>query len=188
MKAMESAVLIDDLQAQVRRIIATATTLKQLLPVDLDKAPAPGAWSVAQILAHLNFYGDYYLPALEKALAQAPPAKKYFKPGWLGNYFTKLISPNAAGEVRGKMKSPAQARPSSFVKAVDTLPVFIGQQQWLLELLEEARTKDLGSVRVPISIAKMIRLKAGDTFRFLIGHQQRHLLQLTRTLHQLQLN
>ncbi len=188
MKTIEAAVLIDDLQSQVRRILATAMTLKQLLPVDLDKSPAPGAWSAAQILAHLNFYGDYYLPALEQALHKASPARKYFKPGWLGNYFTKLISPDAAGGIRSKMKSPAQARPSAAVKGVEVLPVFIAQQQRLLELLEQARTKDLTSTRVPISIMKLIRIKTGDTFRFLVGHEQRHMLQLSRTLHQLQLH
>lgn len=188
MKTFESSVLIDDLQAQVRRILATAGSLKQLLPAGLDRSPAPGAWSVAQILAHLNFYGEYYLPALEKALQKAGPSKARFRPGWLGNYFTKLISPNAVGEVRSKLKAPAQHRPASAVRGAEVLPVFIRQQQDLLELLEKARAKDLGGARVSVSIAPLIRMKAGDTFRFLIGHEQRHFLQVTRTLHQLQLN
>jgi uncharacterized damage-inducible protein DinB len=35
---------------------------------------------------------------------------------------------------------------------------------------------------VPISIAKFIKIRLGDTFRFLIAHQQRHFAQVANTL------
>jgi hypothetical protein len=62
------------------------------------------------------------------------------------------------------------------------LDEFAEQQQMILELLETARTKNLRSIRIPISISKLIKLTLGDTFRFVIAHHQRHFVQIENTL------
>jgi len=59
---------------------------------------------------------------------------------------------------------------------------FIQQQQWWLQLLSEARNIDLAKSRIPVSMVPFIRLKAGDVFRFLVAHQQRHFVQVNHTL------
>jgi hypothetical protein len=51
-----------------------------------------------------------------------------------------------------------------------------------------ALSTDMGKLRLPISISKLIKLKAGDTFRFLIAHQQRHFVQLQNAMNVLELN
>jgi hypothetical protein len=49
-------------------------------------------------------------------------------------------------------------------------------------MLEQSKKINLNKARVPISIAKFIKLKLGDVFGFLIAHNQRHILQAERAL------
>ena len=59
---------------------------------------------------------------------------------------------------------------------------FIQHQETLLQYLFQARTVDLAKTRIPISIAKIIRLKLGDILLFVINHTDRHLVQASKLL------
>ena len=48
-------------------------------------------------------------------------------------------------------------------------------------LLEQAKQVDLVKVKTAISLTKLIRLRLGDTFRFLVTHIERHVLQAQLT-------
>ncbi|MEO5563653.1 MAG: DinB family protein [Chitinophagaceae bacterium] len=181
MKRYKSIELLDQLQSDVRALLVTANYLKSEDPAILLEQPAPGKWTVIQVVEHLNSYGLYYLPALEKSLQEDKPAVEMFKPGLLGNYFTKMMKP-VEGKVKYKMKSPKDHRPGPFPDPMPVLQKFISQQQTLLDLLEKAKAKNIGAIRTPASISKWVRMKMGDTFRFLIAHELRHFVQITRTL------
>lgn len=182
MQKFNSEELLLQLQSTVRSHIAAATRLKQEDPAFLLEQPAAGRWSVIQVVQHLNTYGEFYLPAIRKALQQSAPARPYFKPGWLGNYFTRMISPDAVGNIGKKMKAAPRHCPSFHADAQPVIALFLQQQYVLLELLEKARSKDLTGIRTPISIASFVSLRLGDTFRFLVAHQERHFIQIERTL------
>lgn len=182
MKKFNSIDLINKLQGDVRSMILEATQLQSVDPGLLLQEPAARKWSVIQVLEHLNTYGDYYLVALEKSLENRKPAATNFKPGWLGDYFTKLMLPTEEGVVKNKMQSPKNHRPAKHPDAFPVLKTFLEQQHYLLDLLEKAKSKDIGSIRTPISLSKLIRLKTGDVFRFLIAHEQRHFVQIANTL------
>jgi hypothetical protein len=174
--------LLNDLQYRVRRMIEEVIVLKSEDPGCLLEIPAPGKWSVTQVLEHLNSYSHYYLPAIEQAMKKNKAAKVYFKPGWLGNYFTKLMEAGQNGQVKNKMKTPKAHRPDPQPDWLPVVNTFLAQQQQLLELLEQAKIKDIGSIRVPVSISRFIQLKMGDTFRFLVAHGERHFIQLRNVL------
>ena len=181
----QTTVFLEDLQQQTEAILQQAVSEWQLLPpAVLAKQPAPGQWSAAQCLEHLNYYSRYYHPAIEKAIAAGRNARPSatFKAGWLGAYFTKLMAPQANGSLKSKMKAPKNAVPSEAPDPRAVLAEFIDHQETLLKLLEQAASVNIGRLRVPISIAPWIRLKLGDTFAFLIAHEQRHALQLTRAI------
>ncbi|ASZ13310.1 DinB family protein [Chitinophaga pendula] len=179
MKTINSKVLLEDLQADVRRIITAAGELKQRSMMTLEAQSAPGQWSVAQVLEHLNIYCRFYLPAIENKLhLHQNQSRPQFKPGWLGDYFTKLMLPRQDNTIARKMKAPKNAIPASHPDAHQMLEEFINHQHQLLLLLQVAATADLQKIRIPISISRMIRLKLGDTLRFVIAHQQRHFLQI----------
>jgi DinB superfamily len=182
MKNYKSIELLESLQADTRQLILIANYLQTTDPGLLLQEPVPGKWSVIQILEHLNSYGRYYLLAIERSLEKDKPAIEVFKPGWLGNYFTKLMRPGENGIIANKMQSPKDHRPSKYLDAFPVLTTFLEQQHYLLELLELAKSKNIGSIRTAVSISRFIRLKLGDTFRFLIGHEQRHFVQIENTL------
>ncbi|MGX5818374.1 DinB family protein [Chitinophaga lutea] len=175
--------LHEDVQA-VRNVLH-----KQLLPqphAALLQQPAPGSWSAIQCLDHLNGYGQFYIPrlraALEKGAAQGVAAKPTFKSSWLGNYFTNLMVPKEDGSLRMKMQAPKGYRPVQQPDAEKTLQEFGRQQDQFLHLLQQASSTDIARVKVPTTLSSLLKLSAGDTFRFLIAHEQRHVLQALRAV------
>ena len=64
----------------------------------------------------------------------------------------------------------------------ETINRFIVQQQKTLDLIEIARSKDLTKIKTAISISKWIKLRLGDTFKVVIYHNQRHILQCSTIL------
>lgn len=182
MQKYNSLELLEKLQADTRQLILETNYLKTTDPGILLQEPAVGKWSMIQVLEHLNSYGNYYLLAIEKSLKQNKPAIDLFKPGWLGDYFTKLMKPEENGTIAHKMQSPKDHRPHSHPDALPVLTAFLEQQHYLLELLESAKEKNIGSIRTPVSISRFIKLKTGDVFRFLIAHEQRHFVQIENTL------
>lgn len=182
MKTTDKNQLLDRLENDTRAIVLRTNYLLQEDPEWLLQQPAPGRWSVAQVIEHLNTYGRYYLPLLEKAVKKAPVRNGgKFKSGWLGDYFTKSMLPKE-GVVANPMKAFKNYRPVPDIDSKKVLDEFIEQEQTLLKLLAESRKADIGAVRIPISISPMIRLKLGDIFRFMIAHHQRHFVQVENTL------
>ncbi len=178
MPKFKSFEFLESLQNDVRQIILAANYLKSTDPGILLQAPAPGKWSVIEVLEHLNSYGRYYLLAMERSMNTNKEAVASFRPGWFGNYFTKLMKPGENGRITNKMQSPKDHRPSKYLDAFPVLNTFLEQQHYLLDLLELAKSKNIGAIRTPISISKFIKLKLGDTFRFFIAHEQRHFVQI----------
>ena len=186
MQTIKTSALINDLQQQTEEFLQKAISEWQMLPPSkLLLQPGENNWSAAQCLAHLNSYGYYYLPAIEKAINMAKThslqANEY-KPGWLGDYFTKLMMPPTKGKKMKKMSSPKNHYPSADVDSDSVIQEFINQQEKMLSLLEEARSINIEKSKVAISIAKFIKLQLGDVFRFLIAHTYRHVLQAERAL------
>lgn len=178
MKHFKTESLLSTLKKDVEQLQAASQHLHNANAVKLTLAPEQGKWSATQCLEHLNIYNRYYLPAIETALDEAQKGQNaWFNPGTLGNYFTNMMSPKDIYEPKGKMKTFAAFKPAKALNVDAVFSEFDGHQQKLLDLLERAREYDLEAVRIPVSMTKMIKLKLGDTFRFLIAHEQRHMMQ-----------
>ena len=176
-------VLQQDTEAQLDKAIRE---WQMTTPEKLSRQPSPTQWSAKQCLSHLNGYGDYYLPAIGRAIEQARQqgreAGDSFRPGTLGNYFTRVMQTTPGGTPVKKMKTFKKHDPSNDEDADAVTARFIGQQEKLLSLIGQARAVDLAAVRVPISIAPFIRLKLGDVLMFVIAHSMRHFRQAERAL------
>jgi hypothetical protein len=182
MKKIKTAELIERLKADSRQVILQINYLTKEDPETLMKQPGENRWSVAQIIEHLNSYGRYYLPRIKTSLAETNHVSSaYYTPGWLGDYFTKSMLPKNNGQVTNKMQAPKDHRPSNDIDNRSVLEEFLQQEYLLLELLDKAETVNLEKIRIPISISRFIKLKLGDTFRFLIAHHQRHFVQIENT-------
>ena len=183
MKKITTQSFIEQLETDTRQVIVALKRLQQQDPETLLQQPAPGKWSVAQVIEHLNTYGRYYLPKIREELCHAKfPANAYFSPGMLGGYFTKSMKPKPDGTIANKMKAFKNHSPEASVDSKTALDEFEQQELLLLQLLNKARNTDLGKIRIPISIAPFIKLKLGDVFAFIIAHHQRHFVQINNTL------
>lgn len=183
MKTINSRMLLEQLQSDVRGIILNAQQLQSLSMNALSNPPAAGKWSVAQVLEHLNFYARHYITSIEQNLhLHETRPSVLFTSGWLGNYFTGLMKPKEDNAIPRKMKAPKNAVPSAQPDASKMLEEFILHQYHLLNLLQIAKTANLNCIRIPTSLSKFISLKLGDTFRFFIAHEQRHFVQIESVL------
>ncbi len=183
MKSIENKVLISNLEDRLELHLKESISLFQNLHESVLLKPASnGGWSIAQCLEHLNTYGRYYLPVIKKALENQPQQEGslLFKSSYLGAYFTQLMEPK---EKMKKMKAAKNHTPLSNLDAHKVVAEFIEQQEELLKLLKQSTSVDMNAVRIPISIAKWIKLKLGDVFQFLVAHNHRHILQAKRNLY-----
>ena len=183
MKSFNSKKLLEDLMADVREIILEANNLQNLDAGILQVQPAEGKWSVAQVLGHLNFYSSFYIKTIEERLHRHDTQPKdLFHPGWFGNYFTNMMKPSADKKIKNQMKTMKKAIPPAHIDGNAALQQFIRDQHELLNLLQISLHADLNRIRIPLTISNLLTLKLGDTFRFFVAHEQRHMLQIKNTL------
>ena len=183
MKKFKSEELIDQLEQDIRQIIAAAEHLKTADPIKLNYTSKEGTWSVAQTLEHLNLYNRHYLPHIEKSMVTITKhLSAWLVPGFWGNYFTRMISPTNVYEIKNKMKTGKAFIPSKGENVDAVFSEFLQHQNKNLHILEVARRRNLNNIRIPVSISRFIRLKLGDILRFLVAHQQRHMIQARNAL------
>jgi hypothetical protein len=178
MKKFKSEELIDQLEADVKQIISAAEHLQTADPVKLNYCPEDGKWSAAQVLEHLNSYSRHYLPLIEKSVVHiSRDTSAWFVPGFWGNYFTKMMMPKNVYEISNKMKTSRSFTPTKGMNVDAVFKEFFQHQNKLLQLLEIARRRNMNTIHIPITISKLVRLKLGDMFRFMVAHEQRHMIQ-----------
>ena len=178
MKKFKTEELIDQLEADVKKIISAAQHLETAEPIKLNYCPEEGKWSVVQVLEHLNAYNRHYLPLVERSMIHiTKDVSAWFISGFLGNYFVNSMRPTNVFEVKKKMRTGRSFTPDKGANIETVFKEFFQHQNKLLSLLEVARRRNLNSVYVPTTFSKLIHFKLGDMFRFLIAHEQRHMIQ-----------
>ncbi|WP_339924560.1 DinB family protein [uncultured Cyclobacterium sp.] len=172
--------LIQDLVERTRININQIQKFSDLPITKLNWKPAPDSWSILECIEHLNLYGDFYIPELNKSIENSSISPKgNFKSGILGNYFAKSMLPK---ENLNKMKTFNDKNPMGSKLDKSTLHRFLTQQEQLLNLLEKASKVDLNKTKTAISISKWIKLRLGDTLRVVIYHNDRHMVQARKNL------
>lgn len=167
--------LISDLKNITEENIQFAEMLLDKEISDLNFRNSAESWSVLECLEHLNRYGDFYIPEIaDKISTSRFPPKTEFSSGILGNYFAKSMFPK---EKLNKMKTLKSMNPIHGNLDKNVIKTFISQQNHLLGLLEQSKKVNLEKTKTSISISKLIKLKLGDTFRFVIYHNLRHVEQ-----------
>lgn len=172
--------LLSELTTTTQQHIQYVETLLQKTDQELNHRKSENSWSILECVKHLNLYGDFYIPEITSRIASAySTSKTTFSPGILGNYFAKSMLPK---EKLNTMKTFRAMNPIHNKLDKDVLHEFIRQQQQILDLLEKSRNVDLEKTKTSISISKLIKLKLGDTLRFVIYHNVRHVEQAKRVL------
>ena len=173
---MQSEKLISELIVITRQNLNFAELLKQKSDSALNWRENPESWNVLECLEHLNLYGDFYIPEIESAIKNSKTIPQLkFNSGFLGNYFAMSMLPK---EKLNKIKTFKSKNPLNSNLDKVAIDRFADQQLKIIALLDQSRKVDLNKVKVKISISQWIKLKLGDTFRFVINHNSRHIQQI----------
>jgi hypothetical protein len=172
--------LLDDLIRLTEANSQAVVRLKALDSKQLNFRQNNKSWSILECIEHLNLYGDFYLPEIEKQILAQLGSKKpgIFKSGVLGGYFANIMQVKN-GKIK-KMKSPKDKNPINSNLNITTIDRFLKQQELLKSLLNQAKNVDLVKTKTSISLTKLVKLRLGDTFRFFVYHIERHVKQADR--------
>ncbi len=178
---------IERLLYQLDVVVSDVQGLAQCAGADFARRPAPGRWSPAEAIEHLNLTARLALPKFETAIEQAQ-AKNRFHPGpytygVLERWFLAKMEP----PVRGfRVKAPPKMRPAGDLDASRAAADFADLHGRLRELLKAANGLDLARVKVESAFSRWIRYSLGMGFWLLLAHDRRHIWQARQALQQLQ--
>ena len=174
---IEQSKLIAELRRETQKAKSQLEAFKTYTIEELNFKPNDAKWSVLECIEHLCRYGKFYLPEIEQRMIASESAPKpYFKSGLIGNYFVNMIK--ASNTKQLKTVKSMDTTGSQLNRG--TINQFTKQLEWLDVLLGQAQDVDLNKVKTSISLTKAIKLRLGDTLRFLVYHNERHLLQAKR--------
>lgn len=178
---IEQNQLIDELAALIDEAIDTTKDFKFLSERILNYKKNAREWSILECLEHLNLYGEFYIPEIEKKLlgSSSKNQNTIFKSGIIGNYFANLMK-EKNGKIK-KMKTPKDKDPINSNLSGATIDRLLIQLDSLKLLLEHCRTVDLVKVKTAISLTKFIKFRLGDTLIFVVYHINRHIIQALNT-------
>lgn len=169
--------LIQDIQELVEIV---EQQFAQASTEQLNWKANPNSWSVLECLEHLNRYSDFYHREIQQKIAKAATEKSstsLFKPSWLGNYFVDSVAPNN----QKAMKTFKRMNPGNSQLLADTvIENFLAHQVFLIQLVEKSESLNWNKIKVPLEFFKLIHLRLGDVFRFLVAHSQRHIIQASK--------
>jgi hypothetical protein len=160
--------------ADIDRINRRTTALvKGVGNEQLQRKPAEGGWSMAEVLEHLAVANESYLSAI--GATPLVPVRRDAKP-WQPSLFGRMLT-FAFRKPRLRMKSPRVFAPGARPRDA----VFHGFLRTQLELrraLERHLSSDLNLTRVTSPAVRWVRFNLGDCFEILITHADRHLDQI----------
>lgn len=186
MPTCDTRELIGDLQATLRGQLRRVEELRQLPLEMLQRRPAPGRWSVLEVLAHMNLSSGHYHRHLQRTYADENNGLRFrttFTPGFWGERMTRAMAPRHDRSIGWKMRTMGMFEPrTANTEGTKALEEFAAMCHGMVGLLERARTRGLEGEKVVSTLGPVLRFKAGDAFRFPVAHQERHFLQIERTL------
>jgi hypothetical protein len=155
---------------------------------ELNQAPASGAWTAVQCLAHLNTAGWLLLTRLERQINDARENGPYGEPpftyGFVSRTFVKMMRPDSSLSI----PSPPSYRPDPPYTLTSEAVVeeFLQLQDDLLACVEQSEGLDLRRVRVPSPALPILSISLGAWYEATIAHERRHLAQARRAVETVQ--
>jgi hypothetical protein len=172
---------IETFRTQFEQLSAQADALvTPLSDEQFTWQPAPGVWSVAECIEHLNVTARLYLPKLDEAISDAIRRGRYaegpFSYNWIGRFVVRSMEPPA----RVRMKAPKLFHPPPSRGRREIMAAFRAYQVQFVDRLRQANGLDLAGAKVSSPASKWIRLPLGSGFALMTAHERRHLWQAQR--------
>jgi hypothetical protein len=179
--------LIVDLLQELKRVTSDGAQFieKEINPLSEHQKnwkPTALSWSVNEVCAHLNSYAAYYHKIMRFKISKTKFLAKRdtFISSPLGKAAWTSIKLGNLQNIKRKLKAPKLYNPSFekvLLKGNDDSSFYKNQLE-LITILESASKVSLRKVKIPIAIARLVRLRLGDTLMFLVYHNERHLQQI----------
>jgi len=177
---INSKKLLSELNAMVSSHIEEVKLFLTLPEDKLQFKANPKSWSILECIEHLNLYAKFYNIEISKRIKNSnSKAAINFKSGYLGNKSAMDMLPKKGMKKMNTFKSKNPIYTKLDSKKV--LNNFITHQEELLDLLEEAKDKNLTKIKTSLTLP-LLKFRLGDTFRFVIYHNERHILQAKNIL------
>jgi DinB superfamily len=138
---------------------------------------APGTWSMAQCLDHLNLTGRKYLRALDRAIEEGRAknlvGRGPFRYGLLESWAVRTMD----APPMFRIKAPRAFLPASEGKIAESLAAFLALQDEFQQRLARADGLDLRRVKARSPVSRHLKFSLGKAFAGISAHQRRHLWQ-----------
>lgn len=150
--------------------------------------PAPGEWSVAECIAHLNLSSAAMLPrmraAFDDARALGPIGERPYKGALFGRVLARMVGPvpMLLGIRLGRTKTPRPFVPGSALPRADVVAEF---RRWAgeeLALLWSAEGLQIDRATLESPFVAGARYDAYSALWIVVRHELRHLVQADRAL------
>ena len=176
----KSKALIADLQKMVTSHIEYVKHLQSLSESKLSQKLNSQSWSVLECIEHLNLYAKFYNNEIEKRISKSSKShSEIFKSGYLGNKSVVSMLPSQTMKTMNTFKNKNPIHSNFDKKKV--LSNFINYQEELLDLLETSKNKNLTKIKTSLTLP-LLKFRLGDTFRFIVYHNERHITQTKKIL------
>lgn len=139
--------------------------------------PAPGSWSIAECLDHLNRTLNLYLKPLritfERERQNAPLAPASFRVGLIASKMVSMLEP----PYRMRSKARKEIQPAPDLSPATVVEEYTRNREALLEFAKEAARVDMSSIRITSPILSLLKFSITEALLILLVHDRRHLWQ-----------
>jgi DinB superfamily len=168
---------LSEYRRQLRDARADAEMLVDgLTDAQFNWSPAPGRWSIAECLDHLNS-GWKVLPKLDYKIASASEqgvrGEGPYRHPFLGRLYIRFMEPPP----KIRVSAPKAYVPKPDQPLAEVAPRFLELQDEIIRRVIAADGLDLGEIRMSSPISRRFRMSLGQWFAFLAAHERRHLWQ-----------
>ena len=151
--------------------------LEGLSDAQFNWRAAPGRWSIAECIAHLNVAGQVYLPVIDRHIREARAAGRTSAGPFRYSLFGKLFVYGMEPPARFKFKTPKLYAPQPEHLLLSVGPAFETLQEQLIKRLYAANGLDLGGVKIASPGYEFFKISLGQIFQITAAHERRHLYQ-----------
>src|SRR5258708_13051469 len=175
--------LITELLDRIELTKASTQPFLRLTDDQLNFRPDPAKWSITQIFGHLNITHDIYIRRILTRITLAPDVKEdQFNSGWLGDWIYDKIMPRPDGSVFKLKALKSHCLGDDEQDGKEVLQRFLQQCDAFDDIFRHVATKDLQHIKIPFSFTRLSHLRLDNNLRYLVAHNERHLLQAHRVM------
>lgn len=174
----------EDQIQRLNKLVQSFQAMQELPLEILTYKPHAKQWNIVEIVDHLNAAYKLYRFRFDELLPKLAASNENIEiqPRGMAKWSIRSMSPNK-GKRKSRMKTFKRFYPATDLvqptsAAVNrTFDLFYDHQQHLKQVILESRTKNVKQAKITSAIGPIVKFYLPEAFEFLIGHEERHLLQ-----------